>query len=82
MENSSETPPHLQATKRRQFVNAGARCLALGSIATFAAFQEIKRRRLDGDPSCIKLHTCTDCVELGSGCKKEKAVDYRTQQGI
>ena len=65
--------------KRRDFVSTGARCVAVGSIAAFAAFQEIKRQRLVGDPNCIKLETCSDCIELSSGCQKDKAVEYRSR---
>ena len=71
---------HSHLTRRRQFFHTGARVLAVGGIASFAAFQEMKRRRLAGDPNCIKLHTCTHCVEFGNGCQKDKAQDYRAQQ--
>lgn len=81
-----DTPPVDHETPasagRRQFFVVGARCVAVGSIAAFAAFQEVKRRRLAGDPNCIRLDTCTDCVELGSGCQKDKAVNFRARQGV
>lgn len=76
----NEGPPNSSPTPRRQFFVAGARCLALGGIASFAALQEIKRRRLAGDPHCIKLETCTDCVELGAGCQKDKAQKFRAER--
>lgn len=66
-------------TNRRDFVNTGARCLGVGAIVSFAGFQEVKRRRLVGDPRCIRLYTCSDCVEFSSGCTKDKAVAYRVQ---
>lgn len=69
------------APNRRDFLNTGARVAAVGGIAAFAAFQEIKRQRLAGDPNCIKLETCSDCIELPNGCKLDKAEQFRAQRG-
>ena len=78
MENDAHPNPPTE--KRRQFFTSGARCLALGGIVSFAAMQERKRRRLANDPNCIKLETCSDCVELGAGCQKTKAENFRAEQ--
>jgi hypothetical protein len=75
-----EIQPEAASTNRRKFFAAGARCLALGGIVSFAAMQEWKRRRLAGDPNCIKLETCSDCVELGAGCQKDKAIRFRAAE--
>ncbi|MCB1229832.1 MAG: hypothetical protein KDN19_06180 [Verrucomicrobiae bacterium] len=81
MEN--ETPPSSSSavSGRRQFFASGARVLAVGGMASFAAFQEWKRRQLCDDPNCIRLNTCSDCVELGAGCQKEKAKEFRASNG-
>ena len=80
MDDPSNQPDQPAKTRRRDFVNAGARCLGVGAIVSFAGFQEIKRRRLVNDPNCILLHTCSDCVEFSSGCSKDKAVAFRVEK--
>ncbi|MCB1234253.1 MAG: hypothetical protein KDM91_04200 [Verrucomicrobiae bacterium] len=76
----NESQPPLPTENRREFFATSARCFAVGGIAAFAAFQEIKRQRLVGDPNCIKLETCSDCIELSSGCRKDKAVEFRARR--
>jgi hypothetical protein len=63
-------------TNRRAFFITSARSAALLALATFAAWQETKRRRLANDPNCIKLSVCSDCVEFGR-CAKPKAQSAR-----
>lgn len=77
----SQTEPKAGAgtAKRRQFLSAGVRCLAFGGVGAFVAMQEWKRRRLAGDPNCIRLNTCADCVEFSGGCTKDKAEAFRAQ---
>ena len=75
MDNQSPASPD-----RRKFFATGARTLAAGGLAAFVALQEVKRRRLAGDPNCIRLDTCSDCVELGAGCQLDKAEDFRARQ--
>ena len=69
-------------TKRRDFFATGMRCVMVGGIGAFAAMQEAKRRRLVGDPNCIKLNTCQDCIELAAGCQKDKAERFRSEQAV
>ncbi len=73
--------PELPTTNRRQFFSAGVRCLAIGGMAVFTASQVFKGKRLAGDPNCIRLHTCLDCVEFSGGCTKDKAEQFRAQHG-
>ena len=68
-------------TKRRDFFATGMRCVIVGGIGSFAAVQEMKRRRLIGDPNCIKLETCSQCIELPAGCALDKAENFRAEQG-
>lgn len=68
--------PLEKSESRRQFLLAGGRLLALGGLASYAAGQEIKRRRLLTDPNCVKLYGCEQCVELG-GCTRPKAERFR-----
>lgn len=77
MDNESQVKPTTPA--RRQFFAIGMRTLIIGGIGSFALTQEAKRRRLANDPNCIRLDTCTDCVELPSGCRKDKAETYRAE---
>ena len=63
-------------TNRRGFFISAARSAALLALAVFAAWQETKRRRLAADPNCIKLLSCSDCVEFGR-CPKPKAQSAR-----
>ena len=65
---------------RRHFLLAGGRLLALGGLASYAAGQEIKRRRLLTDPNCVKLSGCEQCVEFGN-CVLPKAERHRLSQG-
>lgn len=76
-----DTEPRPSAPNRRDFLHHGARAVAVGGIAAFATFQEVKRRRLVGDPDCVKLETCSDCAELPNGCKLDKAVAFRARSG-
>lgn len=69
------------AATRRQFFSTGVRCLAAGGLTVFTAVQVFKEKRLAGDPACIRLHTCADCLEFSGGCAKEKAAQFRAQQG-
>ena len=64
-------------TTRREFLAAGARTLALGSFAAFFVHQHLRARRLENDPNCVKLPTCTDCIELPTGCRLPQAEAHR-----
>jgi hypothetical protein len=66
-----KSPLHRSMNRRGFFVTA-ARSGALLALATFAAWQESKRRRLANDPNCIKVSVCSDCLEFGR-CTKPKA---------
>jgi len=68
-----------QNPSRRRFFSTGARCVVAGGLAVFTAAQVIKGRRLAGDPNCIRLHTCSDCVEFSGGCTKDKAEQFRAR---
>jgi len=68
-------------TKRRDFFATGMRCVIVGGIGSFAAMQEFKRQRLVNDPNCIKLETCSQCIELPAGCSLDKAENFRVEQG-
>lgn len=67
----------IQNTGRRKFLASGARLFAVGGMAAFAAAQAKKSQRLANDPNCIKLFTCSDCIELPNGCQLPKAQDFR-----
>ncbi|NOX98288.1 MAG: hypothetical protein GXP30_00880 [Verrucomicrobia bacterium] len=67
---------------RRQFFAIGMRTIIIGGIGSYAMSQEVKRRRLAGDPNCIQLDTCTQCIELSSGCTKDKAENFRVENNI
>ena len=62
---------------RRDFLATGARLFAVGGMAAFAAAQAKKSDRLANDPNCIKLFTCSDCIELPNGCQLPKAQNFR-----
>jgi hypothetical protein len=64
---------------RRQFLQAGTRYALLSALGGLAVAGELKRRRLADDPNCVRLWTCTDCVEFGS-CAKPKAQDFQQAQ--
>lgn len=74
-----EALPKPTTPARRQFFAIGMRTLIIGGIGAFALTQEAKRRRLANDPNCIRLDTCTDCIELPSGCSKDKAENFRAE---
>jgi hypothetical protein len=57
---------------RRGFFTAAARSAALLALATFAAWEETKRRRLANDPNCLRLSVCSECIEFGR-CTKPKS---------
>jgi hypothetical protein len=57
---------------RRDFLAGVARTIGLGSLGALAVGQELKRRRLAGDPECIRPNVCADCIEFG-GCPLPKA---------
>jgi len=65
-------PPAHRSLNRRGFFVSAARSGMLLALATFAAWQETKRRRLLNDPNCLKLSVCSECVEFGR-CTKPKA---------
>jgi len=46
---------------RRGFLRAVGRGGVLVSLGILAAWQEVKRRRLDNDPDCIRLSPCAAC---------------------
>jgi hypothetical protein len=69
-----------QSRPRRDFIASGGRYVALGGFAAYLATQAAKRQRLVGDPNCLRLSTCSDCVELSSGCRLPKAEDFRAAQ--
>ena len=61
---------------RRGFFITAARSAALLALATFAAWEETKRRRLEHDPNCLRLSVCSECLEFGR-CAKPKAQSAR-----
>ena len=61
---------------RRQFLKSSSRYLLLSGFTGLVVTSEAKRRRLANDPNCIRLLTCSDCIEFG-GCTKNKANTYR-----
>lgn len=67
-------------TDRREFIATGTRWIAIGGMATLATAQAYKSKRLAGDPNCIRLNTCADCIELSSGCRLTKALAFRQEQ--
>ena len=75
----SEEDPN-PTTGRREFIASGARWVAIGGMATLAAAQAYKAQRLAGDPNCIRLNTCADCIEFSSGCQLLKAQAFREAQ--
>ncbi len=79
-ESDPRSDPDTDTTSRRQFFSVGVRCLAVGGLASFTAIQVIKGKRLAGDPNCIRLNTCSDCVEFSAGCQKDKAENFRAGQ--
>ena len=66
---------------RRSFFVAAARSGVLLALATLAAWQETKRRRLATDPNCLKLAGCSECVEFGR-CTKPKAQSVRSNSSL
>jgi hypothetical protein len=64
------------AGSRREFLISSGRYLGFGALASLVAMQEVKRRRLEGDPNCIRIVTCGDCIEF-QGCEKTKARQAR-----
>lgn len=73
MNSKSDTPKN----GRREFLATGARLFAVGGMAAFATAQARKGDRLADDPNCIKLFTCSDCIELPNGCQLPKANTFR-----
>lgn len=69
-----------KSESRRCFLLTSGRFFGLGVLATLVAGQELKRRRLEGDPNCIKLFTCQDCREF-NGCTQPKAEQFRLSHG-
>ena len=67
-----------RSINRRGLFIAVARPAALLTLAAFAAWQEIKRRRLANDPNCLKFSVCSDCIEFGR-CTKPKAQTARRE---
>ena len=72
--------PNEISPSRRQFLATGARYLAAAGLGCLVGVQELKRRRLEGDPNCVKLYTCGQCVEF-HGCSKPKALEFRIASG-
>jgi len=72
------TPLSNSPSNRRQFLNASARYVILGGLATYAVSQGLKAGRLVADPNCVKLYSCSDCVEFAR-CTKTKADDFRSR---
>lgn len=64
---------------RRQFLESGMRYALLTGLGGFAVAQELKRQRLENDPHCVHLWTCSDCAEFGH-CAKPKAQESRQAQ--
>ena len=77
-----EQKPIATPTGRRDFFAIGMRTVIIGGIGGYALSQEAKRRRLANDPNCIRLNTCQDCVELPSGCQKDKAQNFRVENHL
>ena len=61
---------------RRRFLAGGARYALLGGLLGYFAHQKLRAARLEGDPNCVRLYTCADCIEF-SGCSLPKAEDFR-----
>jgi len=68
-------------TGRREFLTSSTRWIAIGGMAALATTQAYKSQRLAGDPNCIRLNTCADCIELSSGCQLSKALAFRHTKG-
>lgn len=66
------SPPFSSMNNRREWFLTLARSTALFTLAAFAMWEEVKRRRLANDPNCVKLSTCSNCVEFRR-CTKPKA---------
>ncbi len=64
---------------RRQFFQSAARYGFLTGLTALTAGGELKRRRLENDPNCIRTYTCADCLEYGR-CDKPKARDFERSQ--
>lgn len=61
---------------RREILNAGARTLMVGTLLAYFVQQRERGKLLANDPSCIRLDTCTDCIEFG-GCSLPKSHAHR-----
>lgn len=70
----------LRASNRREFVKAVARPTVVLALVALAGWQEGKRRRLARDPNCVRLTTCSACVEFSS-CQKAPAREARASGG-
>jgi len=66
---------------RRGFFTTAARSAALLALGAFAGWEEIKRRRLTNDPTCIKLTTCSECAEFVR-CTQPKAQSARSNSSL
>jgi len=77
-----KSQPKPTTPKRREFFAIGIRTVVIGGFGAFALSQESKRRRLANDPNCVRLDTCQDCIELSSGCTKDKADHFRAGGSI
>ena len=71
----------MKPLRLREFLQQAPRWVFLAGFAAFAAFEHRKRTRLEGDPNCIRLWTCADCVEFG-GCSKPKAETFRKEHPV
>jgi len=69
---------HPTTLNRRTFLGSGARYGLLAGMGGLLVATEWKRRRLAGDPNCIRLVTCAECLEFGT-CRRPKAGRYRRQ---
>ncbi|MDC0325257.1 hypothetical protein OAM01_00705 [bacterium] len=77
---TTSIPPQDKAVSRRAWIPQCIRGALLAGMAAFGIGQVYKGQRLATDPDCIKLTTCTDCVEFG-GCNLDKAAASRISQG-
>jgi hypothetical protein len=65
--------------RRREFLRGAARFLMLGGLGAYFIQQRQRAALLANDPSCIKLNTCSDCIEF-SGCSLPKSHTHREEQ--
>lgn len=61
---------------RREMLHGAARLFLVGGLFTYFVHQRKRSLMLTGDGNCVKLETCSDCIEFG-GCDLPKSHDHR-----